>query len=76
LERAGYIARHNGRLFEGKVGGPESGFFHPRGLVVDEGGVLYVADTGTSRVVKYGLKMRSRNSEGIPRPVSDTETTR
>ena len=56
-----------GGKWQGKVGGPESGFFHARGLVVDEEGVVYVADTGTSRVVKYsreGLKTGEIGPQG------------
>lgn len=38
----------------GKPG--EEGFFHPRGIIFDDKGFLWVADTGNHRVVKLDVK--------------------
>ncbi len=39
--------------FIDRFGGPEVQFFHPRGMNVDEQGVIGVADTGKSRLVLF-----------------------
>jgi DNA-binding beta-propeller fold protein YncE len=39
--------------FSGKFGGPTAGFYHPRGIAVDGLGNVYLADTGTGRIIVF-----------------------
>jgi DNA-binding beta-propeller fold protein YncE len=52
---------------DGKFAGPTAGFYHPRGIAVDSAGNVYLADTGTGRIVALnssGEQVRALGEHG------------